>query len=69
MNQKEFAEKLTGRSYMEEITRSERNIARKNGLAAVFGCSDDTAEFCGAIDDEVGCYGGKNHLHYQNWYF
>ncbi|MCK4260330.1 MAG: hypothetical protein KAX49_15240 [Halanaerobiales bacterium] len=28
------------------------------GIVVVFGASDDLAEFCGAIDDEVGCYDG-----------
>ena len=59
MTRKELAEKLSGRSYMEEITSSEKNTARENGLVVIFGYSDDNAAFCGAIDDEVGCYGGS----------
>lgn len=58
MTSKEFAEMLTGRNYMEEISPEEKKIAKEDGLVVVFGCSDDNTEFCGAIDDEVGSYDG-----------
>lgn len=58
MRAKELAEMLTGRDITEEITSSEIHLAEDNDLVVVFGYSDDNVEFRGAIDDEVGCYGG-----------
>lgn len=58
MTAKEFADLLSGRDYMYEITRGEEEQAKAAGLVAVFGYSDDNMEFRGAIDDEIGCYGG-----------
>lgn len=63
MNIKEIAEKLNGREYDGEILlKEECNYLRDLGFVVVFGYSDDNAEFRGAIDDEVGCYGGKDIL-------
>lgn len=49
---------LDGREYGNVITRDERNIADVLGFVVVFGASDDLMEFCGAIEDEFGCYNG-----------
>lgn len=54
----ELAAMLNGRKYSEEITKQEESQAKQDGLVVIFGYSDDNAEICGAIDDEVGCYDG-----------
>ncbi len=53
-----FANKLNGREYLEEIREDEKQYAKENGLVVVFGGSDNLMEFRGAIDDEIGCFGG-----------
>lgn len=58
MTAKEFVDLLSGRDYMNEITRGEEEQAKAAGLVVVFGYSDDNMEFHGAIDAEVGCYDG-----------
>jgi len=59
MNKELLAQRLSGREYMNEITKDEESLAKKAGLVVVFGCSDDLAEFKGAIYDEIGAYGGR----------
>lgn len=58
MNTKEWAEKLNGREYCNEITREEERQAKEDGIVIVYGASDDLMEFGGAIHDEVGAYDG-----------
>lgn len=58
MNAKEAADLLNGREYTKEITRDEEQLFKAAGLVALFGASDDLAEFRGAWEDEEGCYGG-----------
>lgn len=58
MTKEEFAKKLDGREYREEITREEAAEAKKNNLVVVFGASDDLMEFRGAIYDEIGVWEG-----------
>lgn len=58
MTKEEFASKLNGREYGEEITREEEAQAKASGLVVIFGASDDLMEFRGAIDDEIGAYEG-----------
>lgn len=55
----EFAKKLDGREYGNEISKEEEKQANELGYVVVFGYSDDNVEFRGAIDDEVGCYNGR----------
>lgn len=63
MDSKTLAAKLNGRTYRDEISKEDAEIAKQNGLVVVFGASDDLMEFRGAIYDEVGCYdGGFAHL-------
>lgn len=62
MSKEEFAERLNGRQYREEITGEERTEARVAGLVVVYGASDDLMEFDGAIHDEFGCYDGGTAL-------
>ena len=58
----DFAKKLDGRSYGLEMIGLEEKEAEELGLVVVFGYSDDNAEFRGAIDEEVGCWNGKDIL-------
>jgi hypothetical protein len=53
MNIKEFAAMLDGRGYGEEIIKEERERAKELGFVVVFGYSDDTMIFAGAIDDDA----------------
>ncbi len=58
MDIKEAATLLNGREYTKEITRDEEAAFKAAGLVALFGASDDLAEFRGAWRDEVGAYEG-----------
>jgi hypothetical protein len=51
MNRHELAAALDGREYRDEMSRVEELLAKENGLV-------DLMEFRGAINDEVGVYGG-----------
>ncbi len=66
MTKDEFAEKLNGREYRQEITKQEREQAQANGLVVVFGYSDDNIEFRGAIEEEAGCSNGAEILISRN---
>lgn len=55
---KEFAEKLNGRQYLNELTKELEAYAKENGIVIVYGQSDDLMEVRGAIDEEFGCYDG-----------
>ena len=63
---KEFAEKLDGREYLNEITPAEETWAKDNGLVVVYGYSDDNVEFSGAIYDEVPAWEGATIVLNQN---
>jgi hypothetical protein len=54
----EWAEKLTGREYGEELTKEEEQALKADGLVAAFGASDDLLEFRGALHDEAGAWDG-----------
>ncbi len=56
---KEFAEKLNGRQYRNELTKELEAYAKENGIVVVFGASDDLMELRGAIDEECDCWGGE----------
>jgi len=58
MTAAELAATLDGREYGSEIEADEERAAKEAGLVVLFGASDDLAEFRGAIDEELGCYGG-----------
>ena len=58
ITKEQLAERLNGREYMQEITKSEKKEAAESGLVVVFGASDDLIEFRGAIDDEQGAWQG-----------
>lgn len=53
MTKEQFAARLTGREYTEEITKEEEQIAKASGLIVIFGASDDAMEFRGWIRDEI----------------
>lgn len=54
----EFAARLDGRQYGNEMTAEEEKLAKELDFLVVFGASDDLAELRGAIDDECGCFNG-----------
>ena len=58
MNKEQLAEKLNGREYSNEITKEECAEAKEAGLVVIYGYSDDNIELSGAIQDEIGMYGG-----------
>lgn len=58
MTPAEFAARLHGRQYREEITAAEVVEAEAAGLVVVFGASDDLMEFRGAIYEELCGYDG-----------
>jgi hypothetical protein len=58
MNAWVCAKALNNREYRAETTRAEEREAEEKGLVIVFGASDDLMEFRGAVNDEIGVYGG-----------
>jgi len=54
----EFSKQITNREYLWEVSREEAKWAKDHDIVVVLGRSDDLAEFRGAIEDEVDCYGG-----------
>lgn len=62
MTKEELAKQLDGLDYPGGMSRPEKDAAKKAGLVVLYGGSDDLAEFEGAIDDEIGAYGGRKIL-------
>jgi hypothetical protein len=58
MTVKEWAEKLNGREYGEEVSPEESRQMADEGMIAVFGASDDLLEFRGDLYDECGAWEG-----------
>lgn len=58
LTKESLAAMLNGRQYLEEISPDEAAKAKASGLVVVLGSSDDAMTFHGAIDDELGAYGG-----------
>lgn len=54
----EWASKLHGREYGGEISRSEEQQAKKDGVLIFFGYSDDNVEIRGVSNEEVSAYNG-----------
>jgi len=54
----QLAAQLDGRSYGDEITLEECDVANDNGLVVAIGYSDDGVTFHGAIHDETDAYDG-----------
>lgn len=62
MTRDEWAAKLNGCEYGDEIDRKEAAKAKADGVLIVYGASDDLTEFAGAFNDEAGAYDGATHL-------
>ena len=58
MNRDEWAAKINGREYREELSAPEERQAKADGMLIVFGASDDLIEFRGVIYDEANLYDG-----------
>lgn len=58
MNAKEWAERLNGREYRDEMNGFEEKQAHDDGVIIVFGASDDLIEFRGVINDEGYAWDG-----------
>ena len=56
MNLKEWAEKLNGCEYGDELSDEDKELLEKDGIVAVFGYSDDNIELEGAMYDELPAY-------------
>lgn len=63
---KELALRLNGREYGHELDGISESMLKDQGLVVLFGYSDDNMEFRGAIDEEIGCYGGGEALLTKN---
>lgn len=59
LTKEKLAEMLNCNEYGDEITNEQEQQAKDSGLVVVFGYSDDNMEFRGALDDEFGCYDGR----------
>lgn len=57
----DFAKKLNGREYRNEMSSAEESEAKAARLLVVFGASDDLTEFRGILHDEAGAYDGAQH--------
>lgn len=66
MTIKKFAAMLDGRQYLHEISPTETQMAKELEYVVVFGYSDDCMELRGAIDEEIGCWGGTTVSIYGN---
>lgn len=62
MTKEELAARLNGREYMNDTASQDVRAAETDDLLIVFGASDNLCELCGALSDEVGCYGGGTIL-------
>ena len=62
MTKEQFAQLLNGRTYGNEITTEEEDLAKENGLLICFGASDDLLEMRGIIYEEYGTYEGGTTL-------
>jgi len=60
MTTKEWAQKINGREYRNELTRKEALEAEKDGVIIAFGYSDDLLELMGVVDEEVDALNGIN---------
>jgi hypothetical protein len=58
MDIKEVAEMMNNREYLDEMKGIDEEQIKEAEIVIVFGSSDDNVEFKGAIDEEIGAYGG-----------
>ena len=57
ITKEQLAARIDGRMIGNETTKDDERDAEAAGLVIVFGASDDTIEFFGALDDELGAPG------------
>lgn len=62
MTKEELAAALDKIAYGEDIDKKLVRQAKEAGLVIMYGISDDLVELEGAINDEMGCYGGGDLL-------
>jgi hypothetical protein len=62
MTTKELAKILNNSQYRMYVSPEIKQEAENSGLVIVYGQSDDLMEFRGAIDEELGAYGGTTEL-------
>lgn len=55
---KEWAQKLNGREYAEEVSREEKKQAAANGVIIIYGASDNILVFNGVIDEKISAIEG-----------
>lgn len=65
VTKEELANRLDGCECGEEMSATDKSDAKESGLVVIFGYSDDNVEFRGAIEDELGCFGGATILIHQ----
>jgi hypothetical protein len=58
LTKEEFAARITGRFYTEELFKEDIEILKESNLVCVHGASDDLMEVAGMIMDEIDCYEG-----------
>ena len=68
MNLKEWAEKLNGCEYGDELSDEDKELLEKDGIVAVFGYSDDNIELEGAIYDELPAYDEETYYWFGKYF-
>ena len=58
MTTKEWAQRLNGREYRNELTKEEAKQAEEDGVIIALGYSDDLLELFGVINQEVSAFDG-----------
>lgn len=58
MTKEEFAAKIDGNNYRNELTRELEGEADIHGLIVIYGSSDDLMELRGALNEEIGAWDG-----------
>ena len=68
MNLKEWAEKLNGCEYGDELSDEDKKLLEKDGIVAVFGYSDDNIELEGAMYDELPAYDEETYYWFGKYF-
>jgi len=66
MTVKQWAEKLNGREYCNEVSTTEHLQMVNEGVIAAYGASDDLLDFNGALNDEIGAFEGTTVLIFRD---
>jgi len=64
----QFAERLNGREYCNEITKDEEAIAKAQNLIVCYGASDNLLEVRGVAYDEFGACDGTTIYMLNGWF-